>query len=116
MVNYQSRLQLTIGNKMAYTKYRVDKVAARKMRIEAGAYIKGLRENRDPKLTQRALADKLKLSYYTFISQVEIGTARVPPEAQVAWAKALEVDSQEFAKKLLSFYDPHTHRAIFGKG
>jgi len=41
---------------------------------------------------------------------------RVPPEAQVAWAKALEVDSQEFAEKLLSYYDPHTHRAIFGKG
>ena len=37
-------------------------------------------------------------------------------EAQVAWAKALGVDPQEFAKKLLSFYDPHTHKALFGKG
>jgi len=43
----------------------------------------------------------------------EIGAARVPPETQVAWAKALEVDSQEFAKKLLSYYDPHTHKALF---
>ena len=102
---------------MAFTKYRIDKVGARNKRIEAGAnIIKSLRLAHDPKITQRALADKLKLDYYTFISQVETGAARVPPEAQVAWAKALEVDSQEFAKKLLSYYDPHTHRAIFGKG
>ena len=100
---------------MAYTKYRVDKVAARKLRIEAGAFIKSLRLAHDPKLTQRALADKLKLPYYTFISQVETGAAQVPPEAQVEWAKALGVDPQEFAKKLLSYYDPHTYKAIFQK-
>ena len=100
---------------MAYTKYRMDKVGARKKRIEAGAYIKKLRLAHDPKLTQRALADKLNLSYYTFISQVETGTARVPPESQVAWAKALGVDPQEFAKKLLSCYDPHTYKALFQK-
>ena len=100
---------------MAYTKYRVDKVAARKKRVEAGAYIKSLRLAHDPKLTQRALADKLKLDYYTFISQVETGTARVPPEQLVGWAKALGVDPQEFAKKLLSYYDPHTHKALFPK-
>ena len=98
---------------MAYTKYRMDKVGARKKRIEAGAYIKKLRLAHDPKLTQRALADKLNLSYYTFISQVETGTARVPPESQVAWTKALGIDPQGFAKKLLSYYDPHTHKALF---
>ena len=101
---------------MAYTKHRVNKVAARKKRIEAGAFIKSLRLAHDPKLTQRALADKLKLPYYTFISQVETGAVRVPPESQVAWAKELGVDPQEFAKKLLSYYDPHMHKAIFGKG
>ena len=100
---------------MSYPKYRVDKVAARKKRIEAGEYIKRLRLAHDPKRTQRALADKLKLDYYTFISQVETGTARVPPESQVAWAKALGVDPQEFAKKLLSCYDPHTYKALFQK-
>ena len=101
---------------MAYTKYRVDKVVARKKRIEAGEYIKSLRLAHDPKITQRALADKLKLDYYTFISQIETGTARVPTENLVGWAKALGVDPQEFAKKLLSYYDPHMHKAIFGKG
>ena len=89
-------------------------MAARKKRIEAGACIQKLRLAHDPKITQRALADKLKLSYYTFISQVETGTARVPSENLVGWAKALGVAPQEFAKKLLSFYDPHTFRAIFG--
>ena len=101
---------------MAYTKYRIDKIGARKKRIEAGAYIKSLRLAHDPKLTQRELADKLKLDYYTFISQVETGAARVPPETQVDWAKALGVDPKAFAIKMLSYYDPHTHRAIFGKG
>ena len=100
---------------MAYTKYRADKVGARKKRIEAGAYIKALRLAHDPKLTQRELAEKLKLAYYTFVSQIETGTARVPPESQVAWAKALGVDPQEFAKKLLSFYDPYTYKALFPK-
>ena len=98
---------------MAYTKYRVDKVGARKKRIEAGAYIKGLREAIEPKMTQRELAEKLKLSYYTFISQVETGTARVPPEDLINWAEALDVDPAEFATKLLSYYDPHTYKAIF---
>ena len=100
---------------MAYTKYRVDKVAARKKRIEAGEYIKSLRLVHDPKITQREVADKLKLTYYTFVSQVETGVARVPPENLVGWAMALGVDPKEFAKKLLSYYDPHTYKAIFGK-
>ena len=98
---------------MAYTKYRVDKVGARKKRIEAGAYIKNLRLAHEPKMTQRELADKLKLAYYTFISQVETGAARVPPEDLIEWARALKVDPAEFAKKLLSYYDPHTYKAIF---
>ncbi len=50
-----------------------------------------------------------------YISQVETGTARVPPENLVGWAKALGVDPQEFAKKLLSYYDPHTYKALFPK-
>ena len=90
-------------------------MGARKKRIEAGAFIQKLRLEHDPKLTQRALADKLKLDYYTFISQVETGAARVPPEQLVGSAKALGVDPQEFAKKLLSFYDPHTYKALFPK-
>ena len=99
---------------MAYTKYRIDRVGGRKKRIEAGAYIKSLRLARDPKIKQRALADKLKLFYYTFISQVETGTTRVPPENLSDWAKVLGAEPKEFAKKLLSFYDRHTFRAIFG--
>ncbi len=98
---------------MAYTKYRVDKVCARKKRIEAGAYVKSLRVALEPKMTQRELADKLKLAYYTFISQVETGAARVPPEDLIEWARALKVDPAEFATKLLSYYDPHTYKAIF---
>ena len=98
---------------MAYTKYRKDKVDARKKRIEAGAYVKGLREALEPRVTQRELAVTLKNAYFTFVSQVETGAARVPPEELINWAKALKVDPAEFAKKLLSCYDPHTYKAIF---
>ena len=62
----------------------------------------GLRLTYDPKLTQRTLAGKLKQSYYMFISQVETGTARVPSENLLDWAKVLDADPKEFAKKPLS--------------
>ncbi|GGF07580.1 hypothetical protein GCM10007285_39360 [Stappia taiwanensis] len=49
------------------------------------------------------------------ISGVENGNNRVPPEALVSWAKALRVNPSEFAKRLLSHYEPRYFEAIFGK-
>lgn len=98
---------------MANTKYRADSEAARHLRQDAGSYVRSLREALG--ITQRELSVKLKLDYYTFISQVETGASRVPPDAIVQWARALNVKPEEFARKLLGFYDPHMHSAIFGK-
>ncbi|MFN3460300.1 MAG: helix-turn-helix domain-containing protein [Oceanibaculum sp.] len=82
------------------------------LRQEAGQWLKHLRESR--KLTQRELAERVNINYYTFISQIEAGKGRVPPESYQLWADALGVDRVEFVKCLLSFYDPFTYRALFG--
>ncbi|MFN4281150.1 MAG: helix-turn-helix domain-containing protein [Alphaproteobacteria bacterium] len=83
----------------------------RKLRKQAGVYIRELRLAAG--LSQLDLAQRLKLQYYTFISQIENGAARVPPESIDEFAAALGVARGEFAKTLLSFYDPWTYRAIF---
>ncbi|MBA4613880.1 helix-turn-helix transcriptional regulator [Stappia taiwanensis] len=66
-------------------------------------------------LTQKELSKLLELECYTMISGVENGNNRVPPEALVSWAKALRVNPSEFAKRLLSHYEPRYFEAIFGK-
>ncbi len=98
---------------MAFTEYAKDTELAKKLRKQAGLYVKGLRQ--DAGLTQNELAKRLGLDYYTFISQVENGFNRVPPDKMHDWAKALKVDPQEFARRLLGFYDPHMYQALFGK-
>ncbi len=52
--------------------------------------------------------------YYTFISQLETGRGRVPPDRYRLWASALEVDPKLFVKQLLSYYDPITYDILFG--
>ena len=81
------------------------------LRQEAGQWLKQLRESR--KLTQRELAERVNINYYTFISQIEAGKGRVPPESYQLWADALGVDRVEFVKCLLGYYDPYTYRALF---
>jgi DNA-binding XRE family transcriptional regulator len=65
---------------MAFTKNPTTEQGAYALllRKRAGAYLKGLRN--EQKLTQTDLAKRLGLEYYTFISQVETGLVRVPPE------------------------------------
>lgn len=83
----------------------------RKLRKLAGLYIRQLRQSAG--LSQLELAQRLHLQYYTFISQIENGAARVPPETLDQFAAALGVAKGEFAKTLLSYYDPWTYRAIY---
>lgn len=65
-------------------------------------------------LSQIELAARLGLKYYTFISQVENGFGKVPNDSMEAWARALGQEPSEFARSLLSFYDPELHRLLFG--
>ena len=47
------------------------------LRREAGKWLKRLRESQG--LSQRELARRVSIEYYTFISQIESGRGRIPP-------------------------------------
>ena len=75
--------------------------ASLKLRSEAGLFVKSLRAQQS--LTQRDVAVALKLNYYTMISQIEAGAARIPPDLYTAYAKVLKVDPALFVQKLLQY-------------
>jgi transcriptional regulator with XRE-family HTH domain len=80
-------------------------------RKRAGSWLKELRAQAG--LSQIELAERLGLKYYTFISQVENGFGRVPTESMEAWARALGTEPSEFARELLSHYEPELYRLLF---
>jgi transcriptional regulator with XRE-family HTH domain len=84
---------------------------AKRLRKEAGAWLQAKRKAAG--LPQIQLAEKLGLKYYTFVSQVENGFGRAPSESMEAWASALGLAPAEFARHLLSYYDPELHRLRF---
>lgn len=84
-----------------------------KLRREAGKWLKTLRIASN--LTQRELAEKVGVEYYTFISQLEVGRGRIPPDRYEMWAHALGMEPSDFVKQLMRFYDPETYRILFGK-
>lgn len=84
---------------------------SKKLRKQAGDWLKELRVRAG--LSQVELADELGFKYYTFVSQVENGFGRLPVDSMEAWANALNVDPSEFAKRLLSFYEPELYRLLY---
>jgi transcriptional regulator with XRE-family HTH domain len=84
---------------------------AKQLRKQAGSWLKELRTA--AALSQIQLAQILGFKYYTFISQVENGFGRVPTESMEAWARALGAEPPEFARKLLSYYEPELYRLLF---
>jgi transcriptional regulator with XRE-family HTH domain len=84
---------------------------AKQQRKLAGGWLKEMRAAAG--LSQIQLAERLGLKYYTFVSQVENGFGRVPTESMEAWALALGLNPQAFARRLLSHYDPELHRLLF---
>ena len=82
------------------------------LRRSAGSWLKELREKRG--LSQRQLAKLVGAEYYTFISQLETGRGRIPPDRYRDWAIALEVEPAEFVRTLMKSYDPVTHSILFG--
>lgn len=82
------------------------------LRAAGGQWLKELREAAG--LSQRELADKVGITYYTFVSQLENGRGRLPPDRYQAWAAALGVDARSFTRDLMQFYDPITHNILFG--
>ena len=83
----------------------------KQLRKQAGTWLKELRGRAG--LSQMELAQRLGLKYYTFVSQVENGFGRVPTESMEEWAIALDVSPSDFARQLLSYYDPVLYRLLF---
>jgi transcriptional regulator with XRE-family HTH domain len=81
------------------------------LRRDAGLWLKQLRETLG--LSQRDLAEMVGVEYYTFISQVESGRGRIPPDRYRVWAEALGVPARDFVMKLMRYYDPVTYRILF---
>ncbi|WP_099865729.1 helix-turn-helix domain-containing protein [Pararhizobium haloflavum] len=84
-----------------------------RLRHLGGRWLRILRENAN--LSQRGLADQVGIEYYSFISQIETGRGRIPPERYVAFAKAFKIDPQIFVRELMRYYDPLTHELLFGE-
>jgi len=85
----------------------------RQLRAEAGRWLRELRNERG--LSQRELKQLVGVRDAAFISQLENGKGRIPPDRYLIWAHALGVEPREFVRKLLSYYDPLTHDIIFGR-
>lgn len=80
------------------------------LRRGAGRWLKQLREKRGR--SQRDLATKVGVEYYTFISQLETGRGRVPASRYTVWATALGVEVRNFVLNLMRFYEPDTYGII----
>jgi transcriptional regulator with XRE-family HTH domain len=83
------------------------------LRQQAGRWLKRLREARG--LSQRGLAERVGADYYTFISQLESGRGRIPPDRYLAWATALGVEPKVFVQTLMRYYDPVTYAFVFAE-
>ncbi len=86
-------------------------VQVQELRREAGRWLRDLREKAG--LSQRELADAIGAEYYTFISQLETGRGRLPPDRYRACAEALRVNPRDFVYNLMRFYDPVTFEILF---
>ncbi len=84
------------------------------LRRHGGRWLKEKREHAG--LSQRELAERVGAEYYTFISQLETGRGRIPPDRYQVWAKALLMDPRDFVRDLMRFYDPVTYGILFPSG
>ena len=82
------------------------------LRREAGRLLKQLRDARG--LSQRELCALVGGGVYTFISQLENGHGRIPPDKFRVWAEALGIEARDFVRMILPFYDPETAGILFG--
>lgn len=91
---------------------RLDDPTTQQLRREGGLWLKELREKAGH--TQRSFAAIVAADYYTFISQIENGRGRVPPEKYVLWARTLGMEPRDFLRGLMRYYDPISYDILFG--
>jgi transcriptional regulator with XRE-family HTH domain len=81
------------------------------LRREAGRLLKHLREKAG--LSQRSFSAEIGSPLYTFVSQVETGRGRVPPDQIRVWANAYGIEARTFLLMIMRFYDPETFAVLF---
>lgn len=84
----------------------------KELRRIGGRWLKERRESAG--LSQRQLAEILGVEYYTFISQIETGHGRIPPDRYETWANAIGLSLSDFVREILRYYDPVTFAILFG--
>lgn len=86
-------------------------VDALALRRDGGRWLKDRRERAG--LSQRQLAELIDVEYYTFVSQLETGRGRIPPEKYGLWASAVGMLPRDFVLSILPFYEPLTYKILF---
>jgi transcriptional regulator with XRE-family HTH domain len=81
------------------------------LRREGGRWLKERREA--AALSQRQMAALVGAEHYTFISQLETGRGRIPPDRYRQWAAALQMRDRDFVRQILRYYDPVTYEIMF---
>ena len=83
----------------------------REVRRQFGQRLKGRRGELG--YTQLQFAELVGQQYFTFISQVENGVAKIPTDDLGLWADVLGLDPYEFAKAYLKAVDGGLYKALF---
>ncbi len=80
-------------------------------RETAGKFLKGIREAKG--VTQRQVAEAVGIEVYTVISQYEAGHGKLPTDIWPAYAEAIGMQQEFFAKKLLEAYMPEIFSMLY---
>jgi len=81
------------------------------LRRECGEWLRSYRQSAG--LSQRDIATQVGFDFYTFVSQIEAGRGRVPPERYEKYANALGVHPREFTKVMMRHYEPVMYHLLF---
>ncbi|WP_062120768.1 helix-turn-helix domain-containing protein [Aureimonas sp. AU40] len=98
---------------MATQTVLAEDMARQRLRKEGGAWLRSRREAAG--LSQRELAERVEVGYYTFVSQIEAGRGRIPAERYSIWANALDMNARDFVRNIMSYYEPSTYEILFGE-
>lgn len=83
------------------------------MRKRWGKLLQSYRE--ETGVTQRDLAVALDIDYYTMISQIERGLAKIPTQDLPTWARVLQKPLKDFAMEYLYWTEPYIFAALTGR-
>jgi transcriptional regulator with XRE-family HTH domain len=81
------------------------------LRREGGRWLKERRERLG--LTQLQISKLVGSPHYSFVSYLENGRTRIPPERYPDWAHVFGMSELDFVREMLRYYDPVTFDILF---